>query len=276
MSRVLIVCWLLFNASYAFADVETKQTGGTGKKGACFSRQNDQWSYKISQLKANWYYSWGRELREERPKNVEFVPMFWGKWFKDDDIEYLLNLKNQNQIKFVLGFNEPDSPDQSNMSVDEAIALWPKLEAIGLPLGSPATVNPENKWMINFMQKADDLGLRVDFICVHHYGGKNVQGLLHKLHQVHQRYNRPIWITEFAVADWNAKSTGQNRHSAEDVLKFMEGILPALESLEYVSRYAWFSASSTSKPLGRATLFDENNHLTALGRHYASFQPTKK
>ena len=140
MSRVLIVCWLLFNASYAFADVETKQTGGIGKKGACFSRQNDQWSYKISQLKANWYYSWGRELREERPKNVEFVPMFWGKWFKDDDIEYLLNLKNQNQIKFVLGFNEPDSLNQSNMSVDEAIALWPKLEAIGLPLGSPATV----------------------------------------------------------------------------------------------------------------------------------------
>ena len=172
MSRVLIVCWLLFNASYTFADVETKQTEGTGKKGACFSRQNDQWSYKISQLKANWYYSWGRELREGRPKNVEFVPMFWGKWFKDDDIEYLLNLKNQNQIKFVLGFNEPDSPDQSNMSVDEAIALWPKLEAIGLPLGSPATVNPENKWMINFMQKVDDLGLRVDFICVHHYGGK--------------------------------------------------------------------------------------------------------
>ena len=32
MSRVLIVCWLLFNASYAFADIETKQTGGTGKK----------------------------------------------------------------------------------------------------------------------------------------------------------------------------------------------------------------------------------------------------
>ena len=28
MSWVLIVCWLLFNASYAFADVETKQTGG--------------------------------------------------------------------------------------------------------------------------------------------------------------------------------------------------------------------------------------------------------
>ena len=99
MSQVLIFCWLLFNASYAFVDVETQQTGGTGKKGACFSRQNDQWSYKISQLKANWYYSWGRELREERPKNVEFVPMFWGKWFKDDDIEYLLNLKESEPNK---------------------------------------------------------------------------------------------------------------------------------------------------------------------------------
>ena len=88
--------------------------------------------------------------------------------------------------------------------------------------------------------------------------------------------NRPIWITEFSVADWNAKSTDQNRHSTEDVLKFMEDVLPALESLEYVARYAWFYANPTSKPLGNATLFDGNNHLTALGRHHASFQPAKK
>ena len=61
MSQVLIFCWLLFNASYAFADVETQQTGGTGKKGACFSRLGLN-RYRISSSKllpsvSNCFYS---------------------------------------------------------------------------------------------------------------------------------------------------------------------------------------------------------------------------
>lgn len=193
MNQVLIAHLLLLKLCCAWADLETKQILISSKKGACFSQRTDRWSSKISQLKPHWYYSWGRELSEDRPKNVEFVPMFWGKWFRDEDIDYLLKLKNQNQIKFVLGFNEPNSTNPSNMTVvDEAIELWPKLETIGLPLGSPATVNPENKWMIDFMQKADEIGLRVDFICIHHYGEKSVQRLIKKLHRVHEKYNRPI------------------------------------------------------------------------------------
>ena len=38
----------------------------------------------------------------------------------------------------LLGFNEPDRSDQSNMTVEEAIALWPQLVQKSNRLGSPA------------------------------------------------------------------------------------------------------------------------------------------
>ena len=100
--------------------------------------------------------------------------------------------------------------------------------------------------------------------------------MLKKLDRLYTKYNRPIWITEFAPADWDAKSVEENRHTEEDVLEFMRKVLPALEHLDYVIRYAWFSAKTTNRALGRSALFDEKNQLTALGRHYASFQSTKK
>ena len=75
----------------------------------------------------------------------------------------------------------------------------------------------------------------------------------------------------------------------------MRNVLPALERLDYVARYAWFSAKTTNRDrnlyfssatwfsakitnraLGRSALFDENNRLTTLGRHYASFQATEE
>ena len=44
----------------------------------------------------------------------------------------------QSAGRVLLGFNEPDLAVQSNMTVDQALDLWPKLQATGLELGSPA------------------------------------------------------------------------------------------------------------------------------------------
>ncbi|MEV0408193.1 glycosyl hydrolase [Actinoallomurus sp. NPDC050550] len=38
----------------------------------------------------------------------------------------------------LLGFNEPDMAGQANMSVEQALALWPRLQATGMRLGAPA------------------------------------------------------------------------------------------------------------------------------------------
>lgn len=258
-------------------DPDPIEENEVGKKGVAFTNNAEQWSHRTSDMKAHWMYSWGNVLREEIPENVEYVPMIWGRGAAQNDevINRLKDLKNEGKIKYLLGFNEPDAVPQANMSVDEAIELWPKLEEVGVPLGSPATVNPNNAWMQEFMQRADAEGLRVDFICVHNYGGGNATNFINMLSQTYQNYGeRPIWITEFAVADWTATSPENNRHSRQDVINFMEQILPALEQIDYVERYAWFDG--TQAPLYTSSLFDEDLNITSVGQNYAEFSPNNE
>lgn len=242
------------------------------KKGVAFTNRSKDWSHKTSALGAHWMYSWGNELRDEIPENVEFVPMFWGKGsVTDNNINRIKQLVADGKVKYVLGFNEPDGRAQANMSVDEAIALWPKLEEIGVPLGSPATVNPNNAWMIEFMQKAEANNLRIDFVAVHHYGGPNVLNLVNKLKETYAAYKRPIWITEFAVADWGAASPQSNRFSQAQVIEYINEGLKALDEIPWIERYAWFSG--TQAPLYTSALFDDDANITTVGEVYANHTP---
>lgn len=245
---------------------------GLDKKGAAFSNKKSAWSYKTSDIGAHWMYSWGNTLQEEIPDNVEFVPMFWGKGsVTDENLDRIKQLVAEGKVKYVLGFNEPDGAEQANMTVDEAIALWPRLEEIGVPLISPATVNPTNVWMTEFMDKAVANGLRIDYVGVHHYGGNNVLGFINKLKETYEAYDRPIWITEFAVADWSAATPENNKYSEEEVLAFMQQVLPALDDIDWVHRYSWFDGSNG--PLFTSRLFDEDDNITPLGEFYANHNP---
>jgi hypothetical protein len=122
--------------------------------------------------------------------------------------------------------------------------------------------------MIAFMDGVKQRGLRVDFVCVHSYGGPNADALVARLENVHRMFGRPLWITEFGVGDWQAKSPEQNRHKPETVLRFMEQILPRLERLDFVERYAWFPSKPGSAPLGTSALFADDGTLTRLGECY--------
>src|SRR5450631_1315322 len=138
----------------------TPPPSGTGadtsdsRKGADFSTNttNGTWAGDIVGLKAFWFYTWGTPLPSQPPQNCEFVPMFWGKSnVSTGNIQLAQQLKTQGTAKYVLGFNEPNNSGQSNMSVQDALALWPQLESIGLPLGSPATDWPTVQWFTDFM-----------------------------------------------------------------------------------------------------------------------------
>lgn len=247
------------------------------KKGNAYSYRAPRWSHKTSEIAPNWFYHWGLNEREEIPSGVEHVPMFWGKGsVNDEEIEKIIALKNEGKINYILAFNEPDGFDQSNVSVDEAIALWPKLEAIGLPLVSPAVKGPgyKNNWLIQFMQRAEELNYRVDYIGFHHYPGPNATNFINDLRKTYEMFNKPIWITEFAVADWNATTDANNRHSEAKVLQFMQDVLPALDEIEWIERYAWFDDGDASRPqLASSRLFDADGNITAVGQYYAAHKP---
>lgn len=192
--------------------------------------------------------------------------MIWGKG-KGDYLELARELRHAGYDQ-LLGFNEPDQKKQSNITVEEALDLWPQLMATGMRLGSPGCVHPDKEWMKAFMRGVEERKLRVDFVCVHSYGGPNADALMKRLTDVHALFKRPLWITEFGVGDWLAKTRAENRYSPEKVLTFAEKILPKLEACDFVERYAWFPAKPDSIPLGSSALFNEDGTLTRVGEAY--------
>lgn len=243
------------------------------KKGCCFLyRDPPVWRERIENLGAAWVYTWGANHPAETPAGVEFTPMIWGNIADRNLDSKLSKLKarvDSGEIKHLLTFNEPDQKEQSNMTVERVVELWPRLMELGVPLISPGCVHPDREWMNAFMEQVEQKKLRVDAIAMHSYAGPNVAHLVGQVRKVSNNFGRPVWITEFAVGDWEAKSAAENRHSTTRIAAYMRELLPALEELDCLERYAWFSAATTSAPLGTSALLDSNGRLTALGEIYA-------
>ena len=242
------------------------------KKGACFTANDESWSSKVSALHVYWHYSWGVDANIAEPDSVRFVPMIWGKWSLEKNLQKIDSMAKAGKVTHLLGFNEPDGKGQANLTVEESLTYWPQLMNPNIPLGSPACIHADNEWMKGFMAKVAEKGFRVDFICVHWYGGANAQSLIDYLKSIHDLYNRPIWLTEFAPADWNASSPTTSKVTKENALAFMQQILPALEKIDYVERYSWYSSSPENAALGNSALFDSAGKLTPLGVYYSKFQ----
>ena len=264
-----------------------------GKKGICFSMRaaGEPGSAKVNlprlkKVNPYWSYSWGWDQVAGQPSPVEFVPMAWGAWSAADLRKSLQNKVvphiKSGKVKRFLGFNEPDKKEQANMPYKAALKYWPILESLNVPLCSPGCANPEglndgtvqgvnSSWMVDFMREADRLGYRVDYVGVHWYGGTNAADFKAKMRRIYEKYGRrPLLITEFAPADWQAKTHSQNRMKAPYVLAFMKEVLPWLEKQDWVAGYAWFSFEH-NEPFGHtSSLFGENGDLTTLGHYYQS------
>ncbi|MEV2246489.1 glycosyl hydrolase [Streptomyces sp. NPDC049970] len=201
---------------------------------------------------AKWYHNWASSSGElVRPEGVEFVPSIWGPGsVTDAELG-----KAKQEGKNLLGFNEPDSPTQANMTPEQALDLWPQLQKTGLNLGAPAVATDADKpggWLDRFMKGAADRGLRVDFIPVHWYGSdfsyRATYQLAAYLERIHKRYDKPIWLTEYALIDF---TQGTPRYPSEqEQTAFIKTSTETLEMLDYVDRYAWFALSTQTSPTG--------------------------
>jgi hypothetical protein len=251
------------SSSSASARPNAKRGLGIGTK------PGSQWREKIERCGARWFYNWKTTPPENIPAGVEFFPMVWSKVREASFAQLRAELRN-NKFNTLLGYNEPDQKKQGNLTVEEALAQWPKLMELGVRLGSPAGVHPDRDWMKAFMKGVNERKLRVDFVTVHSYGGPNANALMQRLATVHEMFGRPLWITEFAVGDWNAKSRAENKFHPEQVVEFVRNVLPQLDACEFVERYAWFPAKLDSAPLGPCALFNKDGTLTPVGEAYRS------
>jgi Glycosyl hydrolase catalytic core len=249
-----------------------------GKKGIGFTLPNEgaENMPKVIRLRPYWNYSWGPKQVAAQPLDIEFVPMIWGgntaALVQKSLTDFIYPQVASGQSKRLLGFNEPDNVQESNVPVNRALDRWPLLESANVSLVSPACVQPDGPWLKGFIKNATETCKRVDWIGIHWYGLPNVAQFKSKLTATYQLYggSRPLLITEFALANFTATTLADNKISRASVLAFMKQVLPWLEAQPWIVGYAWFPFS-IAQPVGTSSaLFNELGELTAAGRFYAS------
>ena len=226
------------------------------KKGAVLSSSDPKIVPKIRSLNPNWYYTWGTTAVLGL-EDVPFTPMCWGA----NSVSKLTG-----PIPVLLGFNEPDGAAQSNLTPTQAIGLWPKLEAVSSRLGSPAIAGNASKvgsWLETFTNSNP----KFDFVCVHWYAPPNSDSFLKQIDAIYAKYQKPVWVTEFAVADWAGKYPGG--YDVNLVSQFMKDACAGLEARDFVERYTWKTRTLSDPNLGTSSLFNDDGSLTALGQIYS-------
>lgn len=109
---------------------------------------------------------------------------------------------------------------------------------------------------------------KVDFITVHWYAPPNSVNFLAMIDAVYAKYQLPIWITEFAVADWNAKYPGG--YDLALVKTFMKEACAGLDSRDFVEKYTWKSRTNDDLKMGTSTIWNDDGSLTELGQIYST------
>ena len=222
----------------------------------------------LDDVGAGWYYNWSADNDSmPGPADVEFVPMIWGK----DNVTSATLARAKREGDVLLGFNEPDMDGQANMSVEDALAAWPKLQDTGLRLGSPAVAyggDTAGGWLDRFMKGAEAKNLRVDFITVHWYGSDfsdaAVQQFLGYVDAVHVRYDLPIWVTEYGLMNF----TGSPKYpTGAQEAAFIRGTTKGMEKRKFVERYAWFGLPAVGDSIDFG-LYQDSSTPTEAGKAY--------
>lgn len=231
------------------------------KKGWCGWNAND-----MQITNSTWYYDWNADGTTS--ENIEYTPIKqnagWPSWG---------TINNKQKVSHLLGYNEPDHTEQSNVSVDAAINMWPDFLSSGLRLGAPATTN--FSWLYSFMDQCEALNYRVDFVAIHAYwGGKSPSNWYNDLKYIHERTGRPLWITEWNNgANWTSEWWPDADHSlspanAQKQLDDLKRILEVLDTASFVERYSIYNWVQDCRAMVLA------DTLTPAGKYYAA-NPSK-
>lgn len=251
------------------------------KKGIAYGNhsKNDMLALKPG---ISWWYNWANEPEtnlntDYESLGVEFVPMMWGK-VNDAQVQAFID-KIKPGAKYLLAFNEPNFNDGARLTPQEAVNAWVNVEKVAnaknleIVSASPAYNGPDNyggfsdptKWHDQFFQLCPTC--KVDYIAFHTYD--NTAGSVIGVTGLLKKYNRPIWVTEFA-----------NRviQSAADKTAFMKQIVTSFENDPDIYRYSWFTGRVPANwtDMLEGQLLGTDGVLRSIGTEYINAPYTSK
>jgi hypothetical protein len=243
------------------------------KRGLSYGNHTTEDLVKLS-TGVSWYYNWYHQpeaavLDTYDDNGFDYVPMAWNGSFNKQAMHDFLS--THPDVKYILGWNEPNFKDQANMTPSQAAALWPDIEELadefGLEIVGPAvnycgncvseggiTYTDPIKYLDDFFAACGNC--RVDHIAIHCYMA-NVSALQWYV-GLFKKYGKPIWLTEFAA--WEGEVTLDQQKS------FLIGAVDYLENDPEVFRYAWFTGRHNGAPY--IGLLNTPGQLTELGNIY--------
>jgi hypothetical protein len=259
-------------------------SGGTGGAPAALCKRGLGYGYNsVADLQAlspgvSWWYNWAPQpdspavAAAHAALGMEFVPMAWN----EKDLPKLA-AEVPADAAYLLGFNEPNFGNQANLTPEAAAAAWPQITAFaqqhGLATVSPAVNycgSPCNEtdpfvWLDKFFAACP--GCKIDYIAMHWYACDK-SALTWYLGQFESKYDKPLWLTEFACLD------DPGDHSAAGQAAYLSDALTILENDPRVFRYAWFTGRSMNIPA--VALLGADGQLTPLGKQYVTAPQTCK
>lgn len=228
--------------------------GATAKRGISINSASVE---EMEMLKpgVSWYYNWAPSHSLPVIPGMAFAPMCWNGVPADRVRAYC---KEHPEVKWLLGFNEPNFTAQANLTPEKAAEMWPQVQALAkelnLGLVAPALNYSPNapyqsptKWMDEFVALVGKDAF--DATAIHAYGGFGVMSDLAE--QFHNRYGKPVWVTEFCF--W--PNEGGNV-SLESQIDMMTTSVKWLEQTQWIEGYAWFMIKGKK---------EVNNSLLAVG-----------
>jgi hypothetical protein len=263
---------LLLCLACAPAQAQSRST----KRGLAYGYHSAE-DMKVLSPGISWWYNWSPQPESGAASvassvGVSFVPMVWGGTPNADQLVSTLPSGTQ----YLLGFNEPNFKAQANMTPSVAASRWAVLQDVArrrnLKLASPAVNycgDCVSEGGVNFTDPVAYLdaffaactNCQVDYVAVHWYAC-DLSALKWYI-GLFKKYNKPIWLTEFACGD-----RPHDQITLEVQKKYMTDAVAYLESEPAVFRYSWFSGRNNEIP--NINLLGASGVLTELGKLYVS------
>lgn len=253
----------------------------SAKRGVSFSFTNTLDLPLLSPY-ISWDYNWGNTPTSDAAtwfdaNEMDFCPMCWNGNYSADRIRTFV--AEHPKTRYLLAFNEPNLTDQANMTPSQAAQLWPSVVALAKELnlklispamnyGTLAGYSDPIKWLDEFFAQPGVSLDDVDGIAIHCYmaSSASVQGYV----EMFEKYNKPIWLTEFCA--WDPVPGSVNTQ-----MDYMCAVFNYLETHPTVFRYAWFMPRTSGKvdSAPYMQLLDHNYPpaLTELGKIFCYLSP---
>lgn len=228
---------------------------GTMSKGDAITNTN--------KMKGTWLYTWSADYTS-RP-NIEYVPEKWQLYWPSWD-----QINSKESVTHVIGYNEPDHTEQSNVSVADAVKHWPEFMNSGLRIGSPACTD-FSAWLYPFMDSIKAHNYRCDYVVIHAYwGGYTPTQWYNALKAVHDKTGRPIWIKEWNNgADWTTETWPSDYGEAmTKQYNELKAILNVMDTAHFVERYSIYNWVGYKR-----MLITDDGWVTPAGELYRDNKP---